>query len=153
MKKFVVLLIFLCSSNAQKVDREKLFAALSGESVRLVEAELLKLENIGGESAYVGALLMKKAGFEKGAGNKLRTFKRGAKILESEIEKHPESVEYRFLRLIIQERAPAILKYNKDIEKDKKALIIGYSGIEPELRKIIRNYADGSGVLSKEELK
>ncbi len=75
--------------------------------------------------AYQGALYMKKADFVKGVKDKIKTFKKGAQILEDEIAKKPSNAEFRFLRLAVQEHAPRILKYNKNINEDKKAVIDG----------------------------
>jgi hypothetical protein len=47
-------------------------------------------------------------------------FKSGRSKLESAITKDKENTEYRFLRLIIQEHAPRIVKYRNELEKDSK---------------------------------
>lgn len=96
---------------------------------------------------------MKKAGFLKGVNNKVKTFKKGAGLLEGEIRIIRDNVEYRFLRLIIQEHAPKILKYNKNLEEDKKVVLTGYEKLDPDLQKIIKNYSASSGVIKKEDLK
>ena len=41
-----------------------------------------------------------------------------------------ENVEYRFLRLPIQEHAPKIIKYQKDIQKDKEMIIREYKNLD-----------------------
>ena len=67
-------------------------------------------------SAKKGALLMKKASLVRKPGDKLKVFKEGSKLLEAEIAKLPKRIEYRFLRLIIQENCPKFLNYSNNIE-------------------------------------
>ncbi len=96
---------------------------------------------------------MKKAGFEKGVKNKVKTFKQGAKGLEGEIDKNPSNVEYRFLRLTIQEHAPGILKYNKNLNDDKAAVVRGYEKLDVAFKSVVLAYAKNSKVLHESELK
>ena len=156
MKTPVFLVIILSSFLIPGLDKQAFYDALAGRSKEILEAEISKLEGEKSSSlknAYTGALLMKKAEFEKGAGNKVKIFKKGANLLEDEITENPGNVEYRFLRLTIQEHAPAILKYNKEIEKDKRVVLSGFEKLEPGLQKIVKKYSNGSRIIKPEELK
>lgn len=152
----VLLLIVISSFVLRNFDKDSYYEALSGQSVENIDKEIAKLDHATKSSlnnAYLGALLMKKAGFLKGVNNKVKTFKKGAGLLEEEIKNSPDNTEYRFLRLAIQENAPKILKYNKNLEEDKRVIISGYRKLEPDLQKIIKNYSANSGVIKKEDLK
>lgn len=97
--------------------------------------------------AYLGALLMKKSNFEKDIKLKIKLFKEGANILEKEILANKTNVEYRFIRLIIQENAPKILKYNKNIEEDKEIIITNFELLNNSLKKHIKKYSADSKAL------
>ncbi|WP_229248626.1 hypothetical protein [Dyadobacter sandarakinus] len=152
----LALLFTFAASAFRPVDKQAFYKVLeAGDESRIDEmvAELEKESSSATVKAYMGALIMKKAGFVKGASAKVKTFKKGAQLLEDEIKNNPGNTEYRFLRLTIQEHAPGILKYNKQLEEDKAAVVKGYSGLEPALKTIIRDYARDSRVLKKEDLK
>ena len=103
-------------------------------------------------NAYRGAMLMKKAGLEKTPKDKLSTFKLGHKLLEAEISKAPDNTEFRFLRLAIQESAPAILKYKKNLQEDKSCIVKGYKKLEPDLQGHIAQECKQSRVLTAKDL-
>ena len=102
--------------------------------------------------AYKGALLMKKASFLKVPAQKLKTFKEGRKLLENEIKNYPENIEYRFLRLVIQENAPEILKYNLNLFQDNDLIITNFTSLDQDLRNEILNYSKNSEYLNKDLL-
>ena len=120
------------------------YDALKGDSLTLVDTMILKIEKGERNSsniAYKGALLMKKASFMKVPRRKIVLFKEGHQLLEEEIVNNPENVEYRFLRLVIQENAPKILKYNMNLEEDKKLVLENFSKLPTNLQEIIKEYA------------
>ncbi|WP_221393140.1 hypothetical protein [Dyadobacter sp. NIV53] len=160
MKSLIYVLVLILIINSSYIllnsDRTTYYSAISSQSEESIDREITKLDNAKKSSvnnAYLGAMLMKKAGFLKGVNNKVKTFKKGAGLLEGEIRIIRDNVEYRFLRLIIQEHAPKILKYNKNLEEDKKVVLTGYEKLDPDLQKIIKNYSASSGVIKKEDLK
>jgi hypothetical protein len=116
---------------------------------------ITKLENGNSSSeskAFLGALLMRKAGLVKGKKEQLNLFKRGRLLLEKEIEESPANAEYRFLRITIQEQAPKILGYHKNMEQDKKIVIKGFRELSSEARKAIASYAKKSQQLKNADL-
>lgn len=50
--------------------------------------------------------------------SKLKTFNKGKRKIELAIQKEPENVEIRFIRLSVQKNAPSFLGYNKNIKED-----------------------------------
>jgi hypothetical protein len=151
----IFLLLILSAFKVIVTDRSTFYEALSGKSEADIDRELSRLNAEKSTSivnAFRGALHMKKAGFVKGSGNKVKMFKSGALLLEEEIKGNPKNVEYRFIRLSIQENAPKILKYNKNLNEDKKMIIEGFKKLDPELKKVVKNYADKSDFLKIDDL-
>ena len=157
MRLSATFLIFIVSSfTSFEVDKSAFYKALHLGSEEAIDRELESLTRMKiapQVSAYQGVLLMKKAGFVKGAKEKLKVFKEGAKKLEDEIDRNPGNVEYRFLRLTIQENAPAILKYNKDLRKDQAAVVAGFEKLDPMVKSVVVDYAEHSKILKEGELK
>lgn len=160
MKRFITvcmvgLLALAWKANAQ-VDKDTYYKALSSGQEESIDHVLASLETGKSSSkvnAYKGALTMKKAGFVKGVGGKVKTFKKGAHLLEDEIKNNPGNTEFRFLRLTVQEHAPGILKYNKEIDADKQAIVSGYDKLDADLKNVIADYAKDSKVLKESDLK
>ncbi len=100
------------------------------------------------QKAYYGAILMKSAEFQKTPSDKLKKFKQGKELLENVIGSNPTNTEYRFLRLIIQENAPKLLKYNSNISEDVKLIQDNYPKLSKEIKTAIVNYSKTSSNLS-----
>ena len=98
-------------------------------------------------SAYKGAMLMKESLLLKTPESKLNAFKTGHKLLEDAILASPTNPELRFLRLVIQEHAPEFLKYNTNIQEDKRLVIEKYRDLDTLVRVFIVDYSKVSGVL------
>lgn len=149
------MLIIALSAQAQ-IDKGAYYKALASGEEQSIDQVLAKLEGekvSSNVNAYKGALTMKKAGFVKGVGGKVKTFKQGAHLLEDEIKSNPQNTEFRFLRLAVQEHAPGILKYNKELEEDKQAVVSGFDKLDTELKGVIADYARDSKVLKEADLK
>lgn len=149
-------LLLLLSFSLTPIDKNAFYKTLASGSEEAIDGKLKELDRAKPTSqvlAYQGALQMKKAEFIKGVKPKVHTFKAGAKKLESEIEKKPANVEYRFLRLTIQEHAPKILNYNKKIAEDKAVVVAGFEKSEDALKSVILNYTLTSKILKESDLK
>ncbi|MHA4741495.1 hypothetical protein [Dyadobacter sp. MSC1_007] len=149
------LLICVAAAEAQ-IDKGTYYKALASGEEQSINQALAKLEGQKASpkvNAYKGALTMKKAGFVKGVGGKVKTFKQGAHLLEEEIKSNPQNTEFRFLRLAVQEHAPGILKYNKELQEDKQAVVSGFDKLDTELKGVIADYARDSKVLKEADLK
>lgn len=152
----LALLLGAAVSAQAQIDKDNFYEALSSGEEDSIDKMLSKLESEKSTpkvNAYKGALTMKKAGFVKGVGGKVKTFKKGAHLLEDEIKSNPGNTEFRFLRLTIQEHAPGILKYNKEIDADKQAVVSGYARLDADLKNVIAGYAKDSKVLKESDLK
>lgn len=158
MKKCVLFfLVFLtCSlsvklvSAKNEVDRPRYYQVLISNDLPTIEAHLSELHDLppSESNAFSGALLMKMAGVLKSPGEKLRVFKDGMKKLEMSIKNDSTNTEFRFLRLIIQEHAPAIMRYSTNVEQDKSNIIRNFHHLEPVLKKEIIKYSGSSKALS-----
>ncbi|CAL2074655.1 hypothetical protein [Tenacibaculum sp. 190524A02b] len=81
-----------------------------------------KRSNKTSVKAYVVSLKMKQAKYKFFPWKKLSVFNKGKKELEQLIKEHPENVDLRYVRLVIQENIPAILNYKSSITEDKEFL-------------------------------
>ena len=149
-------MICLALNSFSQVEKKEYYKAFKGERETEMDAVLKKLEATKETSlvlAYRGALLAKKSSLQQSTKEKLSLFKQGRKLLENEILYHPANVEYRFLRLAVQEHCPKILHYSGQLDEDKKIIEDGFSKQEKVLQDIILDYASQSEVLSVEHLK
>ena len=69
--------------------------------------------------AYVISLELKQASYKFFPWDKLRIFNKGKDRLENLIKKHPNNIDLRYMRLVIQEKTPSILRYKSSIVADK----------------------------------
>lgn len=79
---------------------------------------------------YKAASVTLKAKFAKEIKIKKELFKQGATLLEQQIEREPQNIELRLIRLSIQENTPKILKYHQNITEDKEFIINNISFIK-----------------------
>jgi len=102
--------------------------------------------------AYKGAsiaLLAKQATSIK---DKKEGFIDGVSLLEYAIEKSPNNIEVRFVRLSIQENSPKLLKYKGNLEEDKQFLLAQFKNIKfSHLKNHIKDYISQSKVFTDEE--
>jgi len=156
-----VKLIFFCLLNAllsvsiaqTSFNRVSFYAIIIENDLKEVNDELLSLDKTQGKQAYKGALLMKKSGLLPEAKDKLSFFKEGRKELEQAISRDSTNVEYRFLRILIQENAPKIVNYNREIKKDASYLRKNYKNLPDIVQKALLNYSKTSKELKPEDFK
>lgn len=72
--------------------------------------------------AYVCAVEMKQVEYSFNPISKLKIFNKTKRKLDSLIDKNPENIDLRYVRLMLQEKTPSILGYKDNIEDDKKFL-------------------------------
>lgn len=139
---------------AQEVNRDVFYAAFASEEITKIEAETDAIQKSAdpNKEALAGALMMRKAAFVKGNGKKMSTFKEGHKMLEDAIGKNPGNVELHLIRLMIQENAPKILKYNKNIEGDSQLVKDNFKKLSPKLQEVVTGYSKTSKSLSTAQL-
>ena len=144
--------------NAQEPDnnfkKSSFYSAMSGKNEDAINKQLAILQTsaIDHKDAYEGALLMKKAALAGGAKKKLDLFKKGHKKLEAVLQKDSSNAEFRFLRLMIQEHAPGILGYNKEMEKDKLYIKNNFKKLPPVVQDAVQNYSKESKILKPADL-
>lgn len=153
-----ILLLFvrqlpLAQNSSVAFDRAAYYAAFASDNMNTIQKQLdiIRDGSQDQKDAFEGALMMKKAGLIKGASHKLKEFKAGREKLEHMIAKYAGNAEFRFLRLMIQEKAPKILGYDKQIEKDHRYVADHFKTIPEAVKKAILDYSKSSKVLSPED--
>lgn len=161
MKRCVLFSLLLVLSGAviagsafQTFDRAGLYSAMASGKLGEINAELsvVQASTVKEKDAYEGALLMRKAGLLSRPKEKLATFKSGYVKLEGAMARDSTDIEYRFLRLMIQEHAPRVVHYNKDQQKDSREIIRSFPTLSPVLQKAILNYCPYSKLLHEKAL-
>lgn len=138
----------------QGFDKTAFYSVLASGNADKIDAELaiLASASIHEKEAYEGVLLMKKAGLVTKPAEKLRFFKTGRIKLETSLKGDSTNGEYHFLRLIIQEHAPKIVKYSADLEKDSHYVHHAFKSLSPAVRQAIIDYSKKSKILRPEDL-
>jgi len=137
----------------QQFDKSSYYKILKSGSIEEInnEISLVDASSLKNKDAFIGALMMKKAGVLKVPKEKLSNFKKGATKLETILRSDTSNVEYRFLRLIIQEHAPKVVKYNKNISEDAAFIRRNYKQLSPDVQKILIDYSQTSKVLKPQD--
>ena len=112
------------------------------------QLDVLRETSLAEKSAYEGALLMKKAGLVSKPKEKLSLFKSGRSKLEAAIKEEDANVEFRFLRLIVQEKSPGIVKYKGDIQTDAELVRRSFKDLSPVVQQAVRDFSKVSKSLS-----
>lgn len=130
--------------------KKTFYSALSSGSISELDKQVAAAKGLKGNDipAFEGALMMRKSGSLKIPAQKLTMFKKGYKLLEGAISKEPANTEYRFLRLMIQENAPKIVGYYKNIAEDVNVVKSNYKSLSAETQQAILAYSKSSKVLT-----
>ena len=130
-------------------DKSAFYAAIASNDIEVIntQLEIVKAASISEKTAYEGFLLMKKAGIVKSAKEKLSLFKAGRTKLEASIKKENKNSEFNFLRLIIQEHAPKIVKYDDNIQGDVIIVRSNYKSLPQIIQQAIIDYSKNSKAL------
>ncbi|HEX9512886.1 MAG TPA: hypothetical protein VF939_20490 [Puia sp.] len=137
----------------QDFDKPAFYSVLASGNVDKINAELTVIgaSSIHEKEAYEGVLLMKKAGLITKPADKLKFFKAGRIKLETSLARDSANGEYHFLRLIIQEHAPRIVKYSADLEKDSQIVHHTFKSLSPAAKQAIIDYSKKSKILRPED--
>ncbi len=131
-----------------QINRTDFYAAMASNKLELISDQEKIVKSYGNESqGFEGALLMKKAGLVGKASEKLSLFKSGHKLLDNAIKMDEANAELRFLRLMIQENAPNIVKYKGNIEADKELIQQHFNQLHPQAKKAVIEYSKKSKIL------
>ncbi|MBI2258520.1 MAG: hypothetical protein HYU67_06430 [Flavobacteriia bacterium] len=140
---FLLAFIIQISSILLYSQEEKFYLTIQNEEKASLEAGLKEI-NLYKKNAniqiYIGAIEAKLAQFEKNPQQKISSFKKGIEQIESAIKKEPNNVEFRFIRFMIQEKAPKILRYQSNLEEDKKMIEKNYTSCSQIVKKNITKY-------------
>ena len=159
LKILFVFVLFLSGAVAfgkglAKFDKARFYEVIkTGNKENIDELlALLASSDIIEKDAYEGFLLMRKAGITARPAEKLKLFKSGRIKLETAMVNDNTNAEYHFLRLIIQEKAPKIVKYNKDQEADRQIVTKEYKNLPAVVQHAIADYAKTSKILKLQDL-
>lgn len=152
MSLFFVLYFSLIIPQEKKLQTSQTFykqdfykGMLSGNLIQVNELFIsTKTVSLPDRDAYEGALLMKKSDLIDNKKTKLSLFRTGKQKLDSTILENDENCEFRLLRLMIQENAPQILGYNKQINEDCILIKKKFSSSSVLLQNIILDYSKKS---------
>ena len=138
----------------QNFDKSGYYYVMASGDLAAIDSELVVLSraSIKEKEAYEGALQMKKAALLRRPKEKLAVFRSGAVKLETALATDSNNGEYHFLRLIIQEHAPAVVHYHKDEESDSAFIYRAFKTLPPVVQKAIRDYCPHSKLLHAKDL-
>ena len=130
------------------------YGAMSGNTEKAIDKQLglLRQSSLPEKNAYEGALLMKKAGLASGPKKKLSLFKEGHQKLEAVLQADSTNVEWKLLRLMIQEHAPAVLGYKKEMKKDGLYIKTHFKKLPPVAQQAALDYSKASKILKLSDL-
>lgn len=143
----VVSAVVLTLPDSDKNNVLTTFKSNNEEQIRQWCTRLERNKNQLESTAYWGALQMKLAQFEATPKQKLTCFNRGKVALEKAITQQNNSVEFRFLRLMIQENAPPFLKYSNNCVSDAQLIRQEFKRLPSIVQPHVRQYAKQSKVL------
>ena len=157
---FILISFFLIFKAGKKPDRQQAFdkggyyRVMASGDLAAIDSELVVLGRVmpKEKEAYEGALQMRKAGLLRRPKEKLAVFRSGAVKLETALAGDSSNGEYHFLRLIIQEHAPAVVHYNKDQEKDCQHIYRSFKSLSPAVQKAILDYSKHSKLIRPERI-
>lgn len=145
MKLFLSIFLFLSFSNISDfTEIRKMYSSMVYTESNAKEFSS-KLSDITKEDnktlvAYKGASIVILSRYKKAIAEKSKNFKEGAKMVEFAVMTEPDNIEIRMIRLSIQEKAPKILKYNRNIKEDKNFLLDHYKEQSGALKPYIKNF-------------
>lgn len=140
-------LLAIVATTFSKAEFFKTLETGEQSSIVALEKKIAAIPVSEDQQAYYGTIMMKSAEYQKTAGDKLKKFKEGKALLEGAIQSSSNNVEYRFLRLMIQENAPKILKYTANIKEDAAFIKSNQSKASKEVKTAMVNYAGVSANL------
>ncbi len=157
--KLILLLLSALSLNAQSISIDTVRVAYKDAAQDKSKVEVLyqSIAKVTKQDhvvlvAYKGAVMALFAKQQKTIKAKKDGFIEGVSFVEYAIEKAPNTIETRFIRLTIQENTPKLLRYKKNIEEDKHFILTQFKNIKSShLKNHIKDYISQSKVFSDEE--
>lgn len=90
--------------------------------------------------AYKGASITMVSKFAKNLNQKIKQFKEGVKWMESAVNRNPNNIEIRLIRLSVQENVPRITNYRSNIAEDAKFLVEHYKEQSGPLKEYLKSF-------------
>lgn len=156
LKLLFILLVtcpFLSVMSQNGLDKKSFYKAMAENKTELLDDQLKRIKKSEGLTAFEGALLMKKSGLITNPTEKMKLFESGRKKLETEIKTDTTQVEYRFLRIMIQENAPKIVHYDQEMKRDALYLRNHYNKLESPVQEALYQFSQKSKVLDPADFK
>ncbi len=149
----VIFQISEAKSAVEQFDKVEYYRIVKSGNISEVEDEiqLVQASASNTKDAFTGTLLMKKAGLLKVPKQKLSAFKSGRIKFETSYRADTSNVEFHFLRLIIQEHAPKVVKYSSNIADDAAFIKKNYKNLSSEVRNILIDYSQTSKALKPQD--
>jgi hypothetical protein len=103
---------------------------------------------------YRGAVIAMRAKYGSNPMKKYTNCKDGLRLISDAIEKSPDDLELRYLRLLIESNIPAFLGMNYNVKEDKKIILNRINKEEDlHLRQMISSFLIKSDICTDEEKK
>lgn len=127
MRMICLLLVFsfgtlqssACTSS-QMIKVRNLFHAARTEAKLQTFFKYVKTVDCSDAKPYLASAIMQQAQYCYNPISKLKYFNKGKAQLEAFIAKHPQNIEARYVRVLVQKSVPAMLGYKSNIISDKK---------------------------------
>lgn len=119
----LILCLFNIVSFGQCPEYIKDFHNIKSENQESVYIERYKNQNKSEIKPYLIALNMKQSEHVSLPWKKIQIFNCQKKILDQFIKEHPYNIHARYMRYMIQRKAPSFLGYKNDYSKDKSIII------------------------------
>lgn len=102
--------------------------------------------------AYKGAVTTLMSKYSNEIRDKKSYFKAGKLLLEYAVTASPNNIEIRYIRMSVQENAPKIVGYNKNIQEDKQFILEHYKATnDMATKKLIKGYVAQSKLFEANE--
>lgn len=130
--------------NAVKIDdlRTTYFKAVKSEQATQRLFKMCEGQTDTECIVYRGVAFTLKANYTYNPFKKLEFFNQGTELIDLALKLEPKNVEFRFLRLTVQEGSPSMLGYKDQISEDRKFVVnnISTSGLPEWYKKNVHEY-------------
>lgn len=156
MKILFILLVTLGISSETEISSIRELYSKAAKSADQANVLSQKLSPITTQSenllvVYRGASLTLNAKYAKSVVDKVSLFKEGVKFIEQAVKKDSANIEIRFVRFTVQENAPYIVRYKKNLQSDKSFILSNYKEQPVALKVYLKEYLKNAKTLTNEE--
>lgn len=108
-----------CTSSQMIKVRQLFHAARTEVKLKAFLSYVQKVDCVDAKP-YLASAIMQQAEYAFSPLTKLKYFNKGKAQLEAFIAKHPQHIEARYVRVLVQKSVPSVLGYKSNIRTDKK---------------------------------